>query len=80
MACLQKFPWLAYSGVLDGSFCVPCVLFGRHIGLNSTKLNKLMKSPLTGWSAAVRRFNGRQCISDIHKNCTGNNTNIGLCH
>ena len=38
-ARLQKFPWLTYSGILDAAFCLPCVLFGRGIGSNSTKLN-----------------------------------------
>ena len=43
---LQKFSWLTYSRVLDGAFCFSCVLFGRRIGSNAAKLDKLMKAPL----------------------------------
>ena len=64
---LQKFPWLSYSCLLDGTFCLPCVFFGRRIGLNSAKLEKLMKSAFCDWSCASRRFNDHQMKSEIHK-------------
>ena len=66
-AWLQKFPWLTYSGILDGAFCLPCILFGRRIGSNSTRLNKLMISPFNDWSTAMRKFNDHDIKSVVHK-------------
>ena len=48
--------WLTYSEHLDGAFCFACMLFGRRIGKNSSKLDKLFRSPLTTWSTATLRF------------------------
>ena len=67
LSWLQRFPWPAYSGYLDAAFCVPCILFGRRIGANSDKLDKLMESAFTAWSTALRDFNDHQCKSEIHK-------------
>ncbi|XP_065069047.1 uncharacterized protein LOC135694297 isoform X2 [Rhopilema esculentum] len=63
---LNDYPWLRYSKALDGAFCLPCVIFGRRIGVNSSKVDKLVKSPFTDWSCAVTRFKSH-CKSDIHK-------------
>ena len=64
---LINYPWLAYSKLLDGTFCLPCVLFGRKTGQNASKLDKLMKSPLTDWSSASYRIKEHQNKSEIHK-------------
>ena len=32
---VSEFPWLAYSGILDGAFFIACLFFVRSIGLNS---------------------------------------------
>ena len=64
---LQNFSWLTYSRFLDGAFCLPCVLFGRRVGSNAAKLEKLMKSPFVDWSCASRRFNDHETKSDVHK-------------
>ena len=53
---LQDFPWLVYSRYLDGTFCLPCILFARQCGCNSAKLDKLVKSPLTFWTTAFCRL------------------------
>ena len=63
----QKFPWLAYSRMMDGALCIPCVFFSRRIGSKSCKLQRLMMCPLVDWSMATRRFNDHQCKSEIHK-------------
>ena len=64
---LRLFPWLAYSNYLDGAFCIPCVFFGRNIGSNESKLDKLMKSPLTDWSSATTRLKLHEVKSEVHK-------------
>lgn len=52
---LTMFSWLVYSEYLDGAFCLPCVLFGKqHGGHNSSKLDKLFKSPMVRWSSSYR--------------------------
>ena len=48
--------WLQYSKVLNGAFCLPCVVFGRQLGINSSKVEKLVTSPLKDWSSAVTRL------------------------
>ena len=53
---LEDYTWLQYSKVLDGAFCLPCVVFGRRIGISASKVEKLVTSPLKGWSSAVTRF------------------------
>ena len=64
---LRLFPWLAYSNYLDGAFCIPCVFFGRNIGSNASKLDKLTKSPLTDWSSATTRLKLHEVKSEVHK-------------
>ena len=38
-AWLSRFPWLAYSAVANGGFCVTCVLFGRKAGIMQASSN-----------------------------------------
>ena len=64
---LEVFPWLAYSSNVDGVFCLPCVLFGRRVGDNASKLDKLMRAPLVNWSSAIQRFTDHGQNSEIHK-------------
>ena len=64
---LTLFPWLVYSCKLDGAFCLPCVLFGRRIGPNSSKLQRLLSSPYTDWSGAITRFKQHEERSEVHK-------------
>ena len=41
--------------------------FGRRIGINASRLDKLMKNPFVHWSTALRNFNDHQCKSAVHK-------------
>ena len=63
---LSEHPWLVYSKSLDGAFCLPCVLFGRRIGLNCSKLSRLFKTPFTTWSTATKIFVEHERSSEIH--------------
>eukprot|EP00112_Aurelia_sp_Birch-Aquarium-sp1_P013364 Seg2834.3 transcript_id=Seg2834.3/GoldUCD/mRNA.D3Y31 product="52 kDa repressor of the inhibitor of the protein kinase" protein_id=Seg2834.3/GoldUCD/D3Y31 len=63
---LTRFTWLAYSKHLNGTFCVPCVLFGRQCGHNSSKLVKLFKSPLTYWTSALTKLKDHLEKSQLH--------------
>ena len=54
---LQDYKWLQYSTVLNGAFCLPCMLFGHQIGVNPCKVVKLVGSPFKDCSCAVTRFN-----------------------
>ena len=60
---LRIYPWLRYSRMYDGAFCLPCILFGN----NSEKLDKLFKSPLILWTSAVSKFAAHQTHSRMHK-------------
>ena len=51
---LSNLSWLAYSKKLDGACYLPCVLFGRCIGVNASKLSRRMKSFFSEWSCASR--------------------------
>ena len=35
---LEDYKWFQHSKALDGAFCLPCVVFGRQIGINSSKV------------------------------------------
>ena len=56
MELAEKISLLAYSKYVDGAFCLPCVCFGVQCGRNTNKLDKLYKSALTFWTAAISRF------------------------
>ena len=53
---LQNYKWLQYSKVLDGAFCLPCMLFGHQIGVSPWKVVKLVGSPFKDWPCAVTKF------------------------
>ena len=64
---LTEFPWLAYSMLFDGCFCVPCVLFGDKIGHSDARLKTLYRQPLTYWTSASTKFKEHQSKSQVHK-------------
>ena len=66
---LQQYSWLVYSKYLDGSFCLPCVLFGDRSTDNSCRLNRLFTAPLVYWTSAASRLKQHADKSDFHKNC-----------
>ena len=54
-------PWLAYSAYFDGTFCIPCVLFGHNFGFS--KLNKLFKELFTRWNGAPTRWSAHASLT-----------------
>ena len=64
------FPWLAYSQLLDGAFCINCVLFGGESSHNASKLHHLFRSPLDCWSKAVDKLKDHALKSPIHATAT----------
>eukprot|EP00112_Aurelia_sp_Birch-Aquarium-sp1_P017236 Seg3978.1 transcript_id=Seg3978.1/GoldUCD/mRNA.D3Y31 product="52 kDa repressor of the inhibitor of the protein kinase" protein_id=Seg3978.1/GoldUCD/D3Y31 len=67
---LERFPWLVYSEVLDGAFCIHCLLFGGESTHNASKLQKLFKSPLVAWSSALQKFSDHAVNSQVHRTAT----------
>ena len=69
---LKIFPWLTYSEKLDGTFCLPCVLFGAESTImhNTSKLQKLFKLTLKNWNVATTRFRDHLEMSELHKTAT----------
>ena len=43
---LEDFPCVEYSSNVEGAFCLPYVLFDRRVGVDSSKLDKLIRAPL----------------------------------
>ena len=65
---LKEHNWLAYSAAQNGNYCKVCVLFGSETGeKNSTKLDKLVKSPVTFWTTASQKFKDHETKSQVHK-------------
>ena len=63
---LRTYPWLRYSPMYDGAFCLPCVLFGNDTAFE--RLDKLFKSPLKLWTSAASKFSAYEKRSSKHKN------------
>ena len=65
---LNSFPWLCYSAVLDGAFCLPCVLFGDKLPNKVSKIRKLFSEPFNHWSDACAAFKRHENVvnSGIH--------------
>ena len=64
---LNGYRWLAYSKILNGAFCICCVLSGKRIGPNSHKLDRLLKSLFRCWVSAKVRFDNHERKSTIHQ-------------
>ena len=67
---LDEFKWLTYSSLLDGAFCLNCVLFGGESTHNASKLSCLFKQPFRSWAVAIRRFHDHAAKSAVHKTAT----------
>ena len=76
---LNAFPWLVYSKLLNGAFCIYCVLFGGESNHNSSKLMCLYKTPFDKWQDAIRRFNHHAEKSQIHATATERALNFRSC-
>lgn len=61
-AWLDKYPWLAYSKVLNGVFCKHCVLFaGDTGGVGNQPLGNLVVSPFQQYKN-VHRVNKKKTL------------------
>ena len=61
---LDLCPWLAYSPVCDGAYCLFCVLFCNKV---VTRKKKLVHLPYSDWSDAQAQFKRHvNAISGIH--------------
>ncbi len=67
---LKTFPWIAYLKVVDGAFCVNCVLLGGESSHNAPKLDCLFKSPFINWAEAKTKFIHHAEKSPIPKTAT----------
>ena len=67
-AWLSRFPWLAYSVVANGGFCVTCVIFGGESTHNASKLQRLMTSALPPSASAVQKL--CQHAENVHATAT----------
>ena len=59
-------PWLVYSKVLDGGFCLPCVLFARPQA--NVDVRVLVSKPLTSFNKAMEIFRKHSSRLKYHKN------------
>ena len=67
---LEQHDWLVYSPSQDGAYCKVCVLFGSDGGdKDASKLDKLVKPPVTFWTTAAQKFNEHEheLKSEVHK-------------
>ena len=78
-AWLDSYPWLVYSRVLDGAFCVNCVLFGGESCHNSSKLESLFRTPFHSWNKATTKFSDHSTKSQVHKTATLRASNFRAC-
>ena len=76
---LAKFPWLVYSRILDGAFCLHCVLFGGESSHNTSKLQYLYSLPLTYWKTVLQKFSEHEQKSPIHLTVTLKASNFLSC-
>jgi hypothetical protein len=68
---LEQHNWLVYSPSRDGAYSKLCVLFGSDSGdKNASKLDKLVKSPVTFWTTAAQKFSEHKLRSEVHKTAT----------
>ena len=60
-----------YSPAKDGVYCKYCVLFGSTCKeKNYSKLDKLVKSPITFWTSASSKLHEHNTKSDVHRSAT----------
>ena len=69
-AWLTRFPWLAYSAVANGGFCVNCVLFGSENTHDASKLKRLMTSALPPSASALQKLCQHCEKSKVHEIAT----------
>ena len=68
---MDKHNWLVYLPSKDGAYCKVCALFGAtESDQNSSKLDRLVKSPITFWTIACEKLNDHALKSAVHKTAT----------
>ena len=67
LSWLQSHSWLAYSKIVGGAFCIPCLFFGRRVGLNSLKIQNLITKPLGSCSSPLRKFDNHELNQKLIK-------------
>ena len=67
---LKTFAWLTYSEILDGGFCINCLLFGGESTHNASKLQNLFKVPLKASSSSLRNLREHFEKSSVHRTVT----------
>lgn len=65
---LEELPWLCYSALLDGAFCINCILFRCESAHNALKLSYLYKEPFKCWP--IKRFRYHASKSSVHTTAT----------
>ncbi len=61
---LDLFPWLCYSALEDGAYCLSCVIFGHRFPGKSSRITRVVSFPFRYWNDAMSTF----------KRHAGNNT------
>ena len=56
-----------YSPKENGAYCRVCVLFGDTNERNGTKIDRLVKSPISFWTTAKQKFKQHELHSQVHK-------------
>lgn len=70
-AWLDEYPWLVYSPAEDGVYCKVCSIFGGvSSDKNSSKIERLVKVPITFWTSASSKLKDHQMKSGVHKSAT----------
>ena len=64
---LSSVPGSVTQKVLVVDFCFPCVLLGHTTASSTSKLNRLMKSPVSDWPCAFRLCQDHETKSVVHK-------------
>ena len=64
---LESHSWLAYSKIVDGAFCVPCLFFVEEVRLSSLKIRNLMTKPLDNWNSPLRKFDNNELNQKLIK-------------
>jgi hypothetical protein len=68
LAWLDLFPWLAYSSVKEGAFCVKCVLFAKETAGKGghQRLQTFVRTPLYKYKKAIELLRAHQSENGFH--------------
>lgn len=58
LSWLDHFPWLVYSKVKNGGYCLPCVLFATKPGGRGCEFGVLIQKPFTDFRKALGKKDG----------------------